>query len=76
MSVVKDFTSVFSTIKNHAVGTNLSSESGAFSGYNNRLWINTKYESTEPVWKENNIVFSNGWISPKTLIQENYLEVI
>ena len=75
MSAVKDLSAIFSVIKNQPVGTNLCDKGGSFSGYNNRFWINTKYDAQNPVWKENNIIFCNGWISPKTLVQEKLLEV-
>jgi hypothetical protein len=75
MSATMDFKSVFSTIKNQEPGKNLNDTGGAFSGYNNRFWVNSKYETPDPVWREGNIVYCNGWLSPKTLIQEKFLEV-
>jgi hypothetical protein len=74
MSSVEDFLTVFSTIKGKPVGTYICDRNGAFSGYNNRLWINSNYESSEPLWKKDNIIFCNGWISPKILIQEKLLD--
>jgi hypothetical protein len=75
MSPVKDFSSVFSAIKNQPPGTNLCDNCGSFAGYNNRLWVNSKYNSSAPVWKDDNIVFCNGWIHPQILIREKFLEV-
>jgi hypothetical protein len=76
MSSIKDFSTVFSAIKQQSpLNVPLCDRDGAFSGYNNRLMINKKYTITEPVWKERNTVYCDGWISPLTLIQEKYLEV-
>lgn len=75
MSPIKDLFTVFSAIKNQHAGTNLCDKDGAFSGYNNRFWVNSKYDTSAPLWKEDNIVFCNGWILPQTLIQEKFLEV-
>jgi len=44
LSANRDFPAVFSTIRTRPSGTPLSPAGGAFSGYNNRLWVNAKHE--------------------------------
>jgi hypothetical protein len=72
MCKVKDFSSVFSAIKNQQPGSSLCENEGTYAGFNNMLWINSKYNSPAPVWKEGNIVFCNGWIHPQILIREKF----
>ena len=76
MSSVNDLSAVFSAIKKQSPNTSpFSEEEGAFSGYNNRLMINTKHVVSEPVWKDGNVIFCDGWVPPQQLIREKYLEV-
>lgn len=70
-----DFPTMFSRIKHEPVGTPLAEEGAPFSGYNNRYWIYQWYEGKEPVWRDGNTVFCNGWVLPQYLIRDGYLEV-
>jgi hypothetical protein len=73
LSANHDFRAVFSTIRTRPSGTPLGPAGGAFSGYNNRLWINTKHEVDEPLWRDGNVIFCDGWITPQVLLREGYL---
>lgn len=73
LSVNRDFSAVFSTIKTRSAGTPLGPADGAFSGYNNRLWVNAKHEVAEPLRQEGNVIFCDGWIIPQVLLREGYL---
>ncbi|WP_292410302.1 MULTISPECIES: hypothetical protein [unclassified Methanoculleus] len=73
LSANHDFRAVFSTIRTRPSGTPLGPAGGAFSGYNNRLWINTKHEVDEPLWRDGNVIFCDGWITPQVLLREKYL---
>jgi hypothetical protein len=76
MAPIKDFSAVFSVIKKQSPTTvPLCADDGAFSGYNNRLMVNTKHITDEPLWKDGIVVYCDGWISPQSLIQEKFLEV-
>lgn len=70
-----DFPTMFSRIKQGPVGTPLAEDGAPFSGYNNRYWIYQWYEGNEPVWRDGNVVFCNGWVLPQYLICDGYLEV-
>ncbi|WP_319579834.1 hypothetical protein [uncultured Methanospirillum sp.] len=70
-----DFHTVINTIVNQSIGTQIS-EKGSLSGFNNRYWVETKYNVSDPVWIEDNIVFCDGWITPQYLIRDNYLKVV
>lgn len=70
-----DLPSIFSTIKTSPIGTPLSGEGEPLSGYNNKYWVHRYYERDEPVWKDKNTVFCNGWVLPQYLIRDGYLEV-
>lgn len=73
ISANRDFPAIFSTIKTQPAGTPLGPADGAFSGYNNRLWVNAKHEVDEPLWRDGNIIFCDGWITPQVLLREKYL---
>ena len=75
MSSIKDLSAVFSAIKKQSpITVPICDGDGAFSGYNNRLMINTTHLVKEPVWRDGNSIYCDGWVSPTTLIQEKYLE--
>ena len=58
LSANRDFPAVFSTIRTRPSGTPLSPADGAFSGYNNRLWVNAKHEVDEPLRQEGKIRYN------------------
>jgi hypothetical protein len=76
MASVNDLPAIFSAIKKQSTDVEpLCKEGGAFSGYNNRLMINSQHVVFKPVWNEGNIVFCDGWVPPQQLIREKFLEV-
>lgn len=74
-SLHTDIHSMYETIKLKPPGTPLSSEGEPFSGYNNQYWVYRLYDKPEVVWREENILFCNGWVLPQYLIRDGYLEV-
>jgi hypothetical protein len=70
-----DYPSLVSRIKNQKPGTPLVPEGEPHAGYNNRYWVNQEHSGVEPVWKSGNSVFCDGWVLPKYLIRDGYLEV-
>jgi len=70
-----DLKSIYETIKMEEPGTSLVPEGEPFSGYNNPYWVYRLYEKPEVVWKEDNVLFCNGWVLPQYLIRDGYLEV-
>ena len=70
-----DYPAILSTIKNQKPGTPVCPDGEPYCGYNNRFWVHRKFENTEPVWKERNIVYCDGWVLPQYLIKEGLLEV-
>lgn len=71
----EDFADMLSAIRERAVGEPIASEGSAFSEYNNRFWTYQPYPDREMIWRDENIVFCNGWILPQYLIREGFLEV-
>jgi hypothetical protein len=69
------FSRIFSTIKEKPVGTPLGEEGSAYYKLNNRFWTYQPYPDREMIWRDENIVFCNGWVLPQYLIGEKYLEV-
>ncbi|WP_292364574.1 MULTISPECIES: hypothetical protein [unclassified Methanoculleus] len=70
-----DYHTLFSTIKQQPPGTPLCPEGEPFCQFNNRFWVHQKYVSSEPVWRDGNTVFCNGWVLPQYLIRDGFLEV-
>jgi hypothetical protein len=71
----ESYPSIFSTIKNTSPGTPLCPAEEPFSGYNNRYWVYRTYDRDDPVWKDGNVLFCNGWVLPQYLIRDGFLEV-
>ncbi|HDS63461.1 MAG TPA: hypothetical protein ENN52_04955 [Methanofollis liminatans] len=69
------YPTLFSIIKQHLPGTPLCPEGEPFCQFNNRFWVHQKYVSPEPVWRDGNTVFCNGWVLPQYLIRDGFLEV-
>ena len=70
-----DFREIMSAIRDRPVGGPICTDGSAFSGYNNRFWTYQPYPDREMIWREENIVFCNGWILPQYLIRDGFLEV-
>jgi hypothetical protein len=70
-----DYPTLISRIKSQYPGTPLVPEGEPYSGYNNRYWVRQDYSIAEPVWKNGNTVFCDGWVLPQYLIRDGYLEV-
>ncbi|OPY35498.1 MAG: hypothetical protein A4E35_02323 [Methanoregula sp. PtaU1.Bin051] len=70
-----DYPTLVSRIKEQKPGTPLVPEGEPYSGYNNRYWVRQEYSVDEPVWRNGNIVFCDGWVLPQYLIRDGYLEV-
>ena len=69
------FSDILTSIRTRPVGEPIASEGSTYSGYNNRFWTYRPYPEKEMVWREENIIFCNGWILPQYLIREGFLEV-
>ncbi|WP_319579944.1 hypothetical protein [uncultured Methanospirillum sp.] len=66
---------VFDMIKTGKVGRPFTGCRCAYEEFTNKYWVKKEYAGAELVWKENNIVYCNGWIIPQYLMQEELLEV-
>jgi len=66
LSANRDFPAILSTIRTRPSGTPLSPAGGAFSGYNNRLWVNAKHEVAEPLRQEGKIRYNCRHRTDKT----------
>ncbi|BBL68900.1 hypothetical protein [Methanoculleus chikugoensis] len=69
-----NFGSILSAIRERAVGEPIVPEGSAYSEYNNRFWTYRPYPEREMIWREENVVFCNGWVLPQYLIREGFLE--
>ncbi|QYZ80161.1 hypothetical protein E2N92_12345 [Methanofollis formosanus] len=69
------FSRIVSTIKEKPVGTPLGDEGSPYFRLNNRFWTYRPYPDREMIWREENMLFCNGWVLPQYLIREGYLEV-
>jgi len=69
------FGSILSAIRDRPVGEPISSDGGTYSSYNNRFWTYRPHPGREMIWREDNVIFCNGWILPQYLIREGFLEV-
>lgn len=70
-----DFRAVYRTIKEKPVGTPLGDDSSPYMPYNNKFWVYQQYSDPDIVWRDENMIYCNGWVLPQYLIREGYLEV-
>lgn len=70
-----DFQTIFNIIKTQQTGAQLVNSGVPYSSCNNRYWVRQKYADTEPVWKKGNLIFCDGWVHPRYLIRDGFLEV-
>lgn len=76
-----DLLNCYSKIKNEEVGTPLGDKGCLYEAYNNKYWINSKFNINQPdsdqgiIYEQDSMTFCNGWVLPQYLINEGYLEV-
>lgn len=69
----RDDTYTADILRNHPRGTPLS-DTGYIHIFNNRYWVGNVYQNYPSVLKQENRLLCNGWVSPKYLIEDGYLE--